>query len=73
MDHSSKNDQRCSSRDCDHAQCHGHEPDWENVGGVRREPNPQFFGLKWTYWLLESCCGRSMARYKEVQTRQCKI
>lgn len=68
MDHS-------TSEKCPHGQrryrmCLDHNPEWENIGGRRREPNPGIFGKK-TYWTT-SHCGQSMARYKVVQTRRCK-
>ena len=52
--------------------CHGkgrcldHEPEWENIGKKRLEPNPGYV-IKVYY-----CCNERMARYKEIQTRRCQ-
>lgn len=55
--------------ECGHGMCLDHGPNWENIGGVRREPDPGVFGRK-TYWGARHC-GKPMARYKEVQLRRC--
>ncbi len=65
-------DQGCK---CKHGVCLDHKPEWENIGAVRLEPNPGIFGSKW--WISREgssirCCGERMAKYKEVQTQQCR-
>lgn len=57
-------------KQCPHGRCLNHNPEWEKVGVKRLEPNPGFLGKK-TYWTIH-CCGKAMARYKEVQTQRCK-
>ncbi len=70
MVHSNPVDQKCSHGQCRHGRCHGHGPEWENLGEKWRESNPGIFGQK-TFWLIR-CCGAPMARMKEGRTRQCK-
>jgi len=55
---------------CLHGQCLDHGPEWDVLGEKRMEPNPGIFGKK-TYWITR-CCGKPMARSKEVQTKYCK-
>lgn len=71
MDHSNLAGQKCPHGQCRHGRCLDHGPEWENIGEVRREPNPEFFGFKKTYW-ASWCCSKPMARYKEVQTQRCR-
>ena len=72
MDHNNLAGQRCPHDQCRHGRCLDHGPEWENVGEKRLEPNPGVFGQK-TYWIaIRRCCGRPMARYKEVQTKRCR-
>ncbi len=61
---------QCSHKQCIHGECLDHQPDWEDVGEKRREPSVGFFGKR-TYW-FSRCCGKSMSRYKDIQTRRCK-
>lgn len=70
MDYSNTVDQKFFRGRCVHSKCLGHEPAWENFGNKRREPNPGILGKK-TYWTMR-CCGRSMARYREVQPLRCR-
>ena len=70
MDHNNLASQQCSRDRCCHGMCLDHGPEWENIGEKRNEPNPGIFGRK-TYWRSRHC-GRSMARYKVVQTKRCK-
>ena len=70
MDHSDLAGEKDSYIQCGHGRCLDHGPEWENVGNVRREPNPGIFGQK-TYWFTH-CCGAPMARYKNVQTKRCQ-
>lgn len=51
-----------------HGICLGHNPDWEKVGKVRLEPNPDWFGADDP---TRSCHGWA-GRFKEVQTWRCK-
>lgn len=62
--------ERCPSGQCRHGRCLDHGPEWENVGEVRREPDPGIFGKK-TWWFTR-CCGAPMARMKDVQRKRCK-
>ncbi len=55
---------------CVHGMCFNHRPEWENVGEKWNKPNPGIFGKK-TYGNVR-CCDAQMARYKKVQTKQCK-
>lgn len=57
---------------CPHGnkRCIDHEPELEKVGDTYLEPDPGIFGKK-TYWFFK-CCGKAMARYKELQRKQCK-
>jgi hypothetical protein len=71
MDHSNPAIQKFSHEQCIHGRCLNHNPDWENLGKVRLEPSPSFFVRSRTYWGTW-CCGRPMARMKEVQTRRCR-
>ena len=68
MDNSNLAGQKYLHGQCVHGMCHNHEPDWENVGEKRSEPNP--VGKK-TYWKSRHC-GKLMKRYKEVQTQKCR-
>lgn len=70
MDNRDTEVQSCSHSQCVHGMCLDHEPEWENIGENSNKPNHGIFG-KSTYW-TERCCGRFMARYKVVQTQQCK-
>ncbi len=70
MNRSNTTGKKFPNRHCVHGGCIGHEPEWKHVGIEHLEPNPWFFGKK-TYW-MSRCCGKSMARYKEVIKRQCK-
>jgi hypothetical protein len=50
--------------------CLNHGPKWETVKEWQ-EPNPMLWGLVKTYW-FKKCCGKPMARYREMQKNQCK-
>ena len=69
MDHSNSADSGKFCQ-CPHGRCLNHNPEWENVSEIQ-EPNPEWFGLKKTYW-SDHCCGKNMARYRVVQVRRCK-
>lgn len=58
-------------KSCVHGECVNHDPDWEDIGEKKQEPDPELFGLKKTYWMTW-CCGRPMSRCKTVQTVRCK-
>ena len=64
-------DHNYPKKQCPHGRCMKHNPEWKNIGKERYEPNPVVFGLKKTYW-TNFCCGKPMARYKEIQKQQCK-
>ncbi len=70
MDHSNLAGQKYSHSQCVHGRCLDHGPEWENVGEVRREPNPGIFGKKTSG--MNRCCGKPMTQYKEVQTQRCR-
>ena len=71
MAHSDLAGKKCEHGMCKHGFCLDHSPQWENVGPVRQEPNPSFFGKKKTYWTKRHC-GKAMAQYRVVQTQRCK-
>lgn len=75
MDHSNLKDEnlegkKCPHGMCMHGQCLNHKPEWEDIGDLRFEPDPWFFGKK-TYWLTR-CCGAGMARHKQIQGKRCR-
>jgi hypothetical protein len=63
-------DEKRSYSQCVHGKCLGHVPEWENVGSERLVPNPTWFGLKNTHWLVW-CCGKPMLRKKLTQVLRC--
>ncbi len=58
-------------KQCPHGRCLNHDPEWENIGKERYEPDPGFFGFLKTYRTTR-CCGKPMRRYKIMQMRRCK-
>jgi hypothetical protein len=61
----------CTHKTCVHGECLDHNPEWEDIGHKFYVPNPDFFGLKKTYW-FNFCCGKNMTMVKEMQLQRCK-
>jgi len=70
MDHSNLANQKYSHGQCVHGMCLDHEPEWENVGEMRREPPNPRAGKKTLG--AGRCCGWPMIKIIEVQTQRCK-
>ena len=54
---------------CNDVTCLNH--DWKNVGREKKEPAPQFFGLKKTSFSYR-CCNRPMLLFVKIQIKRCK-
>jgi hypothetical protein len=71
MDHSEPKDEEYSHQQCAHGMCLNHDPEWENLGQQRREPQRNMFGRIKTYWEFK-CCRQKMVHAREVQTQRCR-